>query len=340
MKFKYLILVSLCFFISCRSKESFYACSPCELVCDDLSFEKPGFCPHCNMLLIKKDELSRELEVNEITIIEGGDKFLIEGGSDKNKTIEVYYYKPKNFNANSKVLLVLPGAGRNGRNYRDAWVEAANKYGVLILSLTYPENDYPGLWSYNLAGMITNVDVKNKTFDITDRTSWLFDDFDRIFNEVKKELDLKTDSYDMFGHSAGGQILHRLAIFKAESKANRIIAANSGWYTLPLHSEDFPYGLKGVSQNNIELYFNTNLTIFLGENDNAVETRGHLRHGQEVDKQGLYRLARGKYFYELSQGLAKKKEKKFDWQLEIIPDVGHDYQEISKKAAIYLYQNK
>ena len=65
-----------------------------------------------------------------------------------------------------------------------------------------------------------------------------------------------------------------------------------------------------------------------------------MRHGKEVDKQGLYRLARGKYFYELSQGLAKKKEKKFDWQLEIIPDVGHDYQEISKKAAIYLYQNK
>ena len=36
----------------------------------------------------------------------------------------------------------------------------------------------------------------------------------------------------MFGHSAGAQILHRMVLFAPGSRADRIVAANSGFYTL------------------------------------------------------------------------------------------------------------
>ena len=48
----------------------------------------------------------------------------------------------------------------------------------------------------------------------------------------------------MFGHSAGGQVLHRLAIFRPNNKADRILASNSGWYTIPTITNIFPTGLE------------------------------------------------------------------------------------------------
>ncbi len=343
MKFELLIIASISLLISCQGNQTTYVCPPCKLDCDILRFKEPGNCPHCNMTLVSATSLEEEneLTVNEIHLEQGSGKFLVEGGVDKTKTVVVHYYRPANFDRSSEVIIVLPGAGRNGNDYRDAWIEASKKYGVLVLSLEYSEEHYPGFWSYNLGGMITNVNIDTRSFDINpNATTWIFNDFDRIFNLVKEEFNLKITSYDLFGHSAGGQILHRMAIFKPKSQANRILAANSGWYTLPTKGEPFPYGLGDSSFTELEPDFDTHLILFLGEKDDANETRGHLRHGPVVDKQGLHRLARGKYFYDLSKNLAKSKGNSFKWKLEVIDDVGHDYKLMSVKAADYLFSKK
>lgn len=330
--------------INCQNiKQNNFICPPCDLQCDALTFEKDGVCPHCNMNLIMNVEVST---INEIRIEEGSGNFLIEGGeSNKEKTIRVFYHRPSKLDNNSKVLLVVPGAGRNGDNYRDDWIEKSEKYNVLVLSPEYSKKNYPSASNYNLAGMITNLKYNEERTAITsfkiskNSNEWIFDDFDRIFNLVKDNLTLNTDTYDMFGHSAGGQILHRLAIFKSNSKANRILASNSGWYTVPTNSEYFPTGLKGSYKSEMDIDFSKNLVLFLGEKDDSNETRGDLRRSPEVDKQGLNRLERGTYFYNESKKIALKLNFDFNWKLEIIPDVGHDYKEMSKSAADYLYKD-
>lgn len=40
------------------------------------------------------------------------------------------------------------------------------------------------------------------------KDKWIYNDLDRIFDLVKEKRKLDKDSYDMFGHSAGGQLLH------------------------------------------------------------------------------------------------------------------------------------
>ncbi len=121
MKFNYSIfLVIAIFFFSCKNEKAEYVCKPCDLSCDDLTFSKPGICPHCKMELIKKSELipEKKLIINEIEIQTGPGFFLIESGNEKqNKIIKVFYHKPKNFRPDSKILLVIPGAGRNGDSY-------------------------------------------------------------------------------------------------------------------------------------------------------------------------------------------------------------------------------
>lgn len=319
-----------------------YVCKPCDLSCDELTFAEPGTCPHCNMVLIKKSDLVSEkpMVLNQIELEPGSGRFLIEGGFKKENTVVVHYHMPSNFEFDSKVLFVLHGAGRNGDDYRNAWIANSEKYKVLVLSLEYSENHYPGFWSYNLGGMITDVNIQDRTFKVNQNANeWLYNDFDRIFSKVKKVLKLTANEYDMFGHSAGGQLLHRFAIFNPKNKANRILASNSGWYTFPMDTEVFPYGLLDLemTEEELEVGFNSKLILLLGEEDNASETRGSLRHSPEADKQGLHRLERGNYFYDESEKIAERLNFKWNWQLEIVPGVGHDYQGMSEAAAEFLY---
>lgn len=52
--------------------------------------------------------------------------------------------------------------------------------------------------------------------------------------------------YHFFAHSAGAQLLHRLLLFRPDPAASSIVVANSGSYTFPDLSWDFPYGLRGL----------------------------------------------------------------------------------------------
>ncbi len=139
----------LCFIlgmIACRPSAEVYVCKPCDLPCDTLTFHKPGTCPHCGMVLVKKSEGidPAQLGVNDVKLSTGSGVFLIEGGpTSTEKTINIFYHQPQTFTPTSQILMVIPGAGRNGDSYRDAWIEAAEKYRVLVISAQFPEDTYP-----------------------------------------------------------------------------------------------------------------------------------------------------------------------------------------------------
>ena len=284
--------------------------------------------------------LSFSVSANNIEI--GSGKFLFE--ETARKPIEVYYYLPDKLKNDSKIIFVIPGAGRNGWDYRDAWIEAAKTNSWIIISPSYSDVDYPRFWNYNLANMIKDVEInasKTAIADFTinhDSSTWLCNDFDSLFAFVKKELKLSTEKYEAFGHSAGGQILHRCALSGYLSQANYILASNAGWYTTADLTEPFPYGLNEApfSLNTIKKSFSKRLVVFLGEKDNQFETRGHLVRNDQLDKHGTHRLGRGKIFYEIGKQTATNFESIFEWRLVVNQDVGHDYKEMSKLAALYL----
>ncbi|GGZ92436.1 hypothetical protein [Algibacter mikhailovii] len=294
-----------------------------------------------------------------ITINEGSGFFNIKGGTGhETDTITVYYYKPKNLTSKSKILMVIPGAGRNGDSYRDSWIEASEKHNVLILAPAYAEKNY-SYANYHLGGLIKDLDMsKGVTFkknsnqvivdeDIvkfipnSDSSQWIFHDFDRIFMIAKSAVKSKQHKYDMFGHSAGGQILHRFALIYPNSKANWILASNAGSYTLPDTRTAYPFGVKstGINNKSLKKSFKKDLVLFLGELDNANEKGGKLLRSKTADKQGTHRLERGTYFYKQSKATAEMLETTYNWKLEIIPGVGHNQRKMAKAAAVYLYEN-
>ncbi len=310
------------------------------------------------VIALIKYGFAQNVPLKSIQINDGEGSFQIPGGiGHENDIITIHYYKPINMTSKSRILLVIPGSGRNGDSYRDSWIETSKKYNILILSPSYSKEDYVYA-DYHLGGTITDIGMegfcfkknsnhvfmdedKVKFIPIKDSSKWIYNDFDRLFKIAKKAVQSKQQEYDIFGHSAGGQILHRFVLLHPNSKANRILASNSGSYTLPEINTDAPFGLKnlGIDNKNLKTSFKKRLVLFLGELDNADEQGGLLLRSPTVDKQGTHRLARGIYFYNRGLYVAKALNTKFEWKLKIVSGVGHNQRKMAKAAAKYLYEN-
>lgn len=339
---------------SARPREERFVCPPCGCSMDDHEFDAPGVCPDCGMTLAPKEEADLGFEPAQLAPRAG--RFTLSGKDAAE--ITVHYYRPDGFTASSPVLLVIPGAGRNSDEYRNAWLEAAWSAGVLVAALGYPQADYD-FAAYHMGGIVRDLSFRNSrvekpgeratvirlhdediTFDINpDRESWLFADFDRVFDHIAKAGGSTQKGYDIFGHSAGGQILHRMAMFHRKTKAERIISANSGFYTLPDFTRPLPTGIAGtpLTSDDVASALGRNLTVLLGEDDNSELAGGTFLRTPLTDRQGLGRLQRGRHFYAFAQAKARDIGVASAWKLETVPGVGHDFTGMSRAAAKLLY---
>lgn len=331
-----------------------FECPPCGCKMDDVVFNAPGRCPDCGMILQPVIDAQLGFAPDELPV--GAGIFGLSGS--QSKRFIVHYFRPANFTNASPVLLVIPGAGRNSAEYRNAWLAAAVQKGMLIASLGYPEEDYD-FAAYNMGGLVRNLsfnapevvqtsrnartvslDDADIIFELNpDSNSWLFNDFDTVFDQIVAASGSTQQNYDIFGHSAGGQILHRMAMFHQESKARRIVAANAGFYTLPLFNQTLPTGIKETVLNEARLSdaFAKRLIIMLGENDNGDAAGGTLLKTPRVNQQGPGRLQRGEHFFDLAAEVARRSNTMLNWDILRVPDVGHDFEAMSLAAAGVLY---
>jgi pimeloyl-ACP methyl ester carboxylesterase len=227
----------------------------------------------------------------------------------------------------------MHGGGRNSDDYRDAWIELADQYHVLILAPEFSDKAFPNARGYNLGGM--------ESFLGFDRAPehWAFSVIDPMVQAVMDGIGSTRDVYDLFGHSAGGQFVHRLVLFCPDAAIDRAVAANSGWYTLPTRNERFPYGLRSAPgpEVRLELSMGKELIVMLGELDNSASAGGHLRTTPEAMRQGSGRRQRGEYFLETAKQEASERGHDLSWRMTVVPDVGHNYRRMAIAAATILY---
>lgn len=345
---KWMLLPVLVLLASCQSEQEVYLCKPCNLACDDLTFQKPGTCPHCGMALLKRTDLHTP------AMSTGSGFFQLP-----DRRITLFYHKPRTFRPDSEVLLIVPGSGRSAESYRDAWVKASEAQGLLVVALLYPERLY-GFEDYHLGGLvrasnlmevvemvegshIARLDEARLELQIQpDSAQWLFRDFDRIFQRVKEASGSTQERYHLFGHSAGGHVLHRLALFGGSTQVDKIFACNASFYTLPDVGVDFPFGLHDAPLRPGDLCraFGRKLILVLGEQDNAQETRGTFLRSPTADEQGLHRLARGNHFFRRAREIAEQRDCPFRWSKIVVPGVGHDHRLMGQAVAKYLAEQE
>lgn len=264
------------------------------------------------------------------TISVGIDSFVIYAYKEsERKSIKVWTYKPENWKDKDKIVFVMHGGGRNADDYLNAWVELADKNKLLIIAPEF-ENKFSKYTTndYQEGNLFTFFGTKNP------KSEWAFSVVENIFDHIKSVNNITNEQYDIFGHSAGGQFVHRMVMLMPESKIGIAIAANSGFYTLPDEDLEFPYGIKNTEVD-LQKVYQKRLIILLGELDND-PSLGTFRTTDLAMEQGAHRLERGTSFFNANEELKNKKNWAFNWEMDTVENVGHDYEKMSENAVEWI----
>lgn len=251
-------------------------------------------------------------------------------GGDR-REIVVHTHRPASFKSTSPIVMVMHGRNRNGGDYRDWWVSSAEEYGALIVAPEFSEAQYAHPHEYNYAAM---VDAGGRA---RPRGDWLFPAIDHVFDDARGRAGGQAQRYFLFGHSAGGQLVHRMITFAWSPRIERAVAANSGSYTLPALDEDFPFGLRGtgLSESARREVFARPLLVLLGENDVDPDDES-LPRDPGAMRQGAHRFARGSHYYEVGRREAQRLGVPLGWRIATVPAVAHSGEQMSPAAAKHL----
>jgi len=226
------------------------------------------------------------------------------------------------------VLFVHHGVGRNGRDYRDYWLPHAEANGILVVAIEFPQAGFPEYLWYNFGNLRTADGTANP------RSQWTFGVGPRLFAAMRAQGLTTTQRYGLFGHSAGGQFVHRMLSFGFRDRVAVAVSANAGTYAMPDLSIDWPWGLGGtdVGPDDLTLLLGFPLTVMAGTEDTKTTGR-HFPKGPKSLKQGPTRYARAHTYLRTGQDTAAALGVSLAWRVIEVPNVGHDGRRMSDAAA-------
>ena len=245
--------------------------------------------------------------------------------------IKVYYYIPLEGDVqHMKVQFVMHGVNRNADAYCETWQTKAEQYGLIILAPMFDKNNFPSEM-YQL-GNVCSKGMLNYEDEMT------YSQIDAIFKAFVQKYDIADKTYNIYGHSAGAQFVHRLVLFYNSPYLDQAVAANAGTYTFVSNKQDFPYGYRNIGglSSIPKKVFQKKLIVFLAEGDTIRDS--HLNVSKEADKQGFNRFERGNNFFESAENYATRKKISFQWQLRTLPNAGHSNRQMGPAAADILYK--
>ncbi len=255
--------------------------------------------------------------------------FAFESGGHK---LTVWYHRPAAAPADAPVLFVIHGVGRNAEEYLNDWIEYADQKHFLLVVPEFSKTEFPGEEAFNSGNLFDAAGQPRP------RAQWSYSMIEPMFDAVRQRLGSTRNDYLLYGHSAGSQFVQRFLYFVPQARLTRAIAANAGWYMLPALAVEFPYGLKGTAVDAAALRtaFARPVVILLGEAD-IDPNHAALRHTPEADAQGLYRFARGHYFFAQARLAAASMKTPFNWTLATAPGIAHSNKGMAPFATRQLF---
>lgn len=237
--------------------------------------------------------------------------------SDRPLVLECF--RPARHDLDKPVVIVQHGASRNGAEYCDAWVPAAERHGFLVVAITFLKDGWPDALTYNNGHVLAEDGVPRP------REGWSFAIPGRVFALLREAGVTTRDSFMLWGHSAGGQFAHRLLATQPHAALSAVGAANSGWYTLPSLDLPYPDGLGGIglTAEDVVRFLGYELVIFSGDRDTDGTTENFPKH-EAAMAQGPNRFERARFFVEYGQAAAARLGVPCRWTRIVVPGVAHE----------------
>jgi hypothetical protein len=241
--------------------------------------------------------------------------------------------RPRDWHPGLPVVFVHHGVARNGPDYRDYWLPHVDQGGVLAIAIEFPEASFPEYLWYNFG----NLHAKDGAANPRDR--WTFGIDPRLFAALQSQGITTAPRYGLFGHSAGGQYVHRMLSFGYRDYVGVAVSANAGTYAMPDLGVDWPWGLGAtqLGQADLPALLTFPLTIMAGTADTKTTGR-FFPKGPKSLKQGPHRHARAHTYLAIARQAASQCNVNLAWRVIDVPDVGHDGRRMSEAAAPVIAQ--
>jgi poly(3-hydroxybutyrate) depolymerase len=240
----------------------------------------------------------------------------------------VWFHRPAAWTPARQVVVVLHGVQRDADRYRDEWRPIAERHGVLLLVPEFGSEKFPGTRWYNFGNLQDEAGAAMAP------AAWSFHAFDRVVAAAMQAAGAARPGYVLYGHSAGAQFVHRFLLLTGAPRAEAVVIANSGSYTLPVMDRPFVEGLGGTAADpaTLRAVFARPVQLHLGEADTDPNHASLPRQPWAV-AQGSHRFARGWHFFDVSRRAAASMGAPFAWRVVTVPGVGHSNAGMAEAAA-------
>ncbi|MCA8881315.1 MAG: alpha/beta fold hydrolase [Rhodobacteraceae bacterium] len=229
-------------------------------------------------------------------------------------SLTVYTYWPECHDPG--LLLVFHGTSRTAARYRDYARPLADRACLVVIAPLFDKDRFPN-WAYHRGGIVRGGSIRTPdqwtTRLVAELVAW-----------ARQTVGRPDAPYYLFGHSAGGQFLSRVAAYSPPPEASRIVIANPSTYVLASATEPVPYGFGGLSERDpdaaLRAYLALPITIYLGADDTGDK---NLTDNGPARRQGANRLERGRATFAAARQLADRNGWTFGWEIVEAPGIGH-----------------
>jgi pimeloyl-ACP methyl ester carboxylesterase len=241
-------------------------------------------------------------------------------------------FRPQGHNPDKPVVIVQHGASRNGAEYCEAWIPAAERHGLLIVAITFSKEAWPDAVTYNNGHVLDEDGIPRPP------ECWSQAIPGRMFALLREAGVTRRDKTYLWGHSAGGQFVHRLLATQPPGLFEAVGAANPGWYTLPTLDLPYPDGFGGIGLTRLDIvrFLGYPLVIFSGDQDVDGTAENFPRHAAAM-AQGPNRFARAQFYIDRGRAEAAKLGEPCRWSRVVVSGVAHDGMRMSAFAGDYWF---
>src|SRR5690349_13260106 len=98
-----------------------------------------------------------------------------------NRPLQLHVARPRNYHTGTPVLFVHHGVRRNGKDYRDYWLDLVDGAAVLAISIEFPEASFPEHLWYHFGNLYDKDGAPNP------REEWTFGIDERLFDALRTQ---------------------------------------------------------------------------------------------------------------------------------------------------------
>ena len=245
--------------------------------------------------------------------------------------VEIFFITPEKINKDTKVIFVIHGNSRNAEDYLSAWIPHVINKNVIVAAPQFRKIDFRYFFLLEMAESSGKLN--------SNKDEYLNNSISLFFNFIKSKFSLTTETYKMFGHSAGAQFTHRYMLLSMDNRISNTVIANAGWYTF-ITDDEFPYGINNspinISNKQIEWFMSKKANLLIGSDDIDFKS---VNSSKGANLQGLTRVDRAANYFDSLIMNAESRGYALRWSYRVLERVDHDFKKVTPYAAQILLRD-